>query len=266
MPAEAGAWVYLVGAGPGDPELLTIKAARILRGADAVVYDRLVSEGVIDLVPRGATRIYVGKASNAHCLSQSEINDLLVRLARPGRSVVRLKGGDPFIFGRGCEEAAHLAAHGVNFEIVPGITAASGCAAAAGIPLTHRGLATGVRFLTGHCYADGRLNLNWASLADPDTTLVVYMGLANLPEISARLMKAGLPPNTPAAAIAEGTVERQRVLRTTLERLPEEVSEAGFAAPVLLVIGRVVSVMGWQPQAEPRADGATPLEGQLRHG
>lgn len=266
MPAEAGACVYLVGAGPGDPELLTIKAARILGGADAVVYDRLVSEGVLDLVPRGATRIYVGKASNAHRLSQSEINDLLVRLARPGRSVVRLKGGDPFIFGRGCEEAAHLAAHGVNFEVVPGITAASGCAAAAGIPLTHRGLATGVRFLTGHCYANGRLNLNWASLADPETTLVVYMGLANLPEISARLIDAGLPAGTPAAAIAEGTLERQRVLRTTLERLPKEVSDAGFAAPVLLVIGRVVSVMGWRPQAEPRADGEAPLEGQLRHG
>lgn len=266
MPAEAGAWVYLVGAGPGDPELLTLKAARILGGADAVVYDRLVSEGVLDLVPRGATRIYVGKASNAHRLSQGEINDLLVRLARPGRSVVRLKGGDPFIFGRGCEEAAHLTAHGIRVEVVPGITAASGCAAAAGIPLTHRGLATGVRFLTGHCYADGHLDLNWASLADPETTLVVYMGLANLPAISARLMEAGLPAGTPAAAIAEGTIERQRVLRTTLERLPKEVSEAGFAAPVLLVIGRVVSLPGWQSQADLPAEGEAPLAGQMRHG
>lgn len=265
MASDGGAWVYLVGAGPGDPELLTLKAARILNRADALVYDRLVSEGVLDLVPRGATRIYVGKASNAHRLSQSEINDLLVRLARPGRTVVRLKGGDPFIFGRGCEEAAHLAAHGIACEVVPGITAASGCAAAAGIPLTHRGLATGVRFLTGHCYVAGRLNLNWSSLADPQTTLVVYMGLANLPEISARLIDAGLPGGTPAAAIAEGTSEHQRVLKTTLARLPDEVASAALAAPVLLVIGRVVSVMGWQPSVESWGKEA-PVVGQLRHG
>ena len=181
-------WVYLVGAGPGDPELLTLQAARVLGQADAVVYDRLVGAGVLDLVPRGAMRIFVGKASSAHHLSQAEINDLLLRLARPGRVVVRLKGGDPFVFGRGSEEAAYLAAHGVPFQVVPGITAAAGCAAAAGIPLTHRGLASGVRFLTGHCRVGLGLDLNWQSLADPDTTLVVYLLVSTVCVIGAMLV------------------------------------------------------------------------------
>jgi uroporphyrin-III C-methyltransferase/precorrin-2 dehydrogenase/sirohydrochlorin ferrochelatase/uroporphyrin-III C-methyltransferase len=237
--------VYLVGAGPGDPELLTLKAARLLERADAVVYDRLVSDAVLDLVPRGAMRVYVGKAMGAHHLSQDEINELLLRLARPGRVVVRLKGGDPFIFGRGSEEAAYLARHGVPFTVVPGITAASGCAAAAGIPLTHRGLATGVRFLTGHCCTGRGLDLDWLGLADPKTTLVVYMGLANLPEISAQLIAAGLAAATPAAAIGSGTTERQRVCETTLAGLPEAVTSSGLAAPVLVIIGRVVEAMAW---------------------
>ena len=255
-------WVYLVGAGPGDPGLLTLKAARVLEQADAVVYDRLVSEAVLDLVPRGAMRIYVGKATGAHHLSQDEINDLLLRLARPGRVVVRLKGGDPFIFGRGSEEAAHLARHRVPFAVVPGITAASGCAAAAGIPLTHRGLATGVRFLTGHCCAGRALDLDWQSLADPNTTLVVYMGLANLPEISARLIAAGLPAATAAALIENGTTSDQRVRATTLAGLPEALTSAGFAAPVLVIIGRVVEAMAWmsrRPAPEASAE-------RLRHG
>jgi len=238
-------WVYLVGAGPGDPELLTLKAARVLEQADAVVYDRLVSEAVLERVPRGAMRVYVGKAMGAHHLKQEEINDLLVRLARPGRVVVRLKGGDPFVFGRGSEEAAWLAAQGVPYAVIPGITAASGCAAAAGIPLTHRGLATGVRFLTGHCRAGVDLGLNWSSLADPETTLVVYMGLANLPEISARLLEAGMPEGMPAAAIENGTTGKQRVCETTLVRLPDAVVEAGLKAPVLVIIGRVVEAMAW---------------------
>lgn len=243
MSDTATPWVYLVGAGPGDPELLTLKAARVLERADAVVYDRLVGEGVLDLVPRGAMRIFVGKASAAQHPSQAEINDLLLRLARPGRVVVRLKGGDPLVFGRGSEEAAHLAAHGVPFMVIPGITAAAGCAAAAGIPLTHRGLATGVRFLTGHCQAGAGLDLNWQSLADPDTTLVVYMGLANLPEISARLIAAGLPAETPAAAIASGTTPEQRVCAATLGVLPQRVLTAALEPPVLIVIGRVVEAM-----------------------
>jgi uroporphyrin-III C-methyltransferase len=236
-------WIYLVGAGPGDPELLTRKAERVLEQAHAVVYDRLVGDGVLDLVPHGAARIYVGKASGAHCLKQAEINELLVRLARPGRTVVRLKGGDPFIFGRGCEEAIHLAAHAIPFEVVPGITAASGCAAAALIPLTHRGYASGVRFLTGHCCTGSDLALNWQSLADPDTTLVVYMGLANLPEICLRLIGHGLPATTPAAAIAGGTTAAQRVVRARRVELADEVRLAALAAPVLIVVGRVVEAM-----------------------
>ena len=255
--------VYLVGAGPGDPELLTLKAARLLERADAVVYDRLVSDAILDLVPRGAMRVYVGKASGAHHRSQDEINELLLRLARPGRVVVRLKGGDPFIFGRGSEEAAYLARHRVPFAVVPGITAASGCAAAAGIPLTHRGLATGVRFLTGHCCAGRGLDLDWPSLANPDTTLVVYMGLANLLEISARLIAAGLPPATPAAAIASGTTEQQRVCETTLAALPEAVASAGLTAPVMVIIGRVVEAMAWM---DGRGTPDTAFDHQVSHG
>jgi uroporphyrin-III C-methyltransferase/precorrin-2 dehydrogenase/sirohydrochlorin ferrochelatase/uroporphyrin-III C-methyltransferase len=245
MPDVAKPWVYLVGAGPGDPELLTVKAARLLERADAVVYDRLVGEGVLDLVPRGAMRVFVGKASSAHHLRQEEINDLLLRLARPGRLVVRLKGGDPFVFGRGSEEAAHLTRHGVPFAVIPGITAAAGCAAAAGIPLTHRGVASGVRLLTGHCRAGAGLDLNWQSLADPDTTLVIYMGLANLPEICARLIAAGLPATTPAAAIASGTMPEQKVCAAPLGELAERVRAAALEAPVLFIVGRVVEAMAW---------------------
>jgi siroheme synthase len=158
---------------------------------------------------------------------------------------VRLKGGDPFVFGRGSEEAAHLARHGVPFAVIPGITAAAGCAAAAGIPLTHRGVASGVRFLTGHCRAGAGLDLNWQSLADPDTTLVVYMGLANLPEICARLITAGLPATTPAAAIASGTMPEQKVCSAPLRELPERVRAAALEAPVLFIVGRVVEAMAW---------------------
>jgi uroporphyrin-III C-methyltransferase/precorrin-2 dehydrogenase/sirohydrochlorin ferrochelatase/uroporphyrin-III C-methyltransferase len=208
-----------------------------------VVYDRLVGDGILHLIRHGAARIYVGKARGAHCLSQAEINDLLVRLARPGRSVVRLKGGDPFIFGRGCEEAIHLARHGIPFEVVPGITAASGCAAAAGIPLTHRGYATSVRFITGHCRSGLEPALDWAGLADPDTTLVVYMGLGNIRMIRDRLIGHGLPGTTSAAAIEEGTMPRQRVVRATLDALPDRIEAAGLRAPVLIVIGRVVEAM-----------------------
>ncbi|NNG03520.1 MAG: uroporphyrinogen-III C-methyltransferase [Inquilinus sp.] len=234
--------VAIVGAGPGDPELLTVKALRLLGDADAVVYDRLVSAEVRALIPAGAMQVFVGKASNCHPTPQDEINDLIVRLARGGRRVVRLKGGDPFVFGRGSEEAEHLALHGVAFEVVPGITAASGCASAAGIPLTHRGLATGVRFVTGHRSHDGDLDLNWSSLADPETTLVVYMGLANLPTIRDRLIEAGLPAETPAAAIACGTTPDERICGGMLADLPELALAEGLKAPVLLVIGRVVAL------------------------
>ncbi len=262
--------VYLVGAGPGDPELLTVKAQRLLREADVVVYDRLVGAGIVELVPPGATRIYVGKAQGAHRMSQDEINDLLVSLARPGRTVVRLKGGDPFIFGRGSEEADHLARHGIPFAIVPGITAASGCASSAGIPLTHRGAATGVRFVTGHCRAGADLDLNWDSLADPDTTLVIYMGLANLDQIGRRLIAAGLPSATPAAAVANGTTAEQRVCRATLADLAERVRASELASPVLIVIGRVVAFMDrWglgEPAEEQARSALVTAAERRRHG
>jgi uroporphyrin-III C-methyltransferase len=265
-PSLAAVTVYLVGAGPGDPGLLTVRGAEVLGAADVVVYDRLSVASLLDLAPPGAERISVGKTPRGPSVSQDAINALLVERGRTGASVVRLKGGDPFVFARGGEEAQVLADAGIPFEIVPGITAASGCAAAAGIPLTHRGHATGVRFLTGHCREGAGLDLNWASLADPDTTLVVYMGLANLPEISARLIDAGLPADTPAAAIADGTTERQRVLRTTLVALPEQVRTARFGAPVLIVIGRVVAAMAFGATGERRAEVWSELSGQRGHG
>ena len=241
MMANVGT-VHIVGAGPGDPELLTLKAHRLLAEADVVVYDRLVAPEVLDLAPPGAMRIYAGKAAGQHHLPQAEINALLVRLAQAGREVVRLKGGDPFIFGRGSEEARHLARAGIPFTVVPGITAATGCAAAAGIPLSHRGVASGVRFVTGHCRDDAELDLDWRGLADPDTTLVVYMGLANLSLFAERLIAAGLAPSTPAAAVAEGTTAREHGCRTTLAGLPEAVAAAGLKAPVLLIVGQVVAL------------------------
>lgn len=235
--------VHLVGAGPGDPELLTLKAVRVIEAAEAVVYDRLISRAILDLMPAGAMRIYAGKARGHHARSQAETNEVLVKLALAGHRVVRLKGGDPFVFGRGSEEALHLARHGIACEIVPGVTAAAGCAAATGIPLTHRELATGVRFVTGHCCNGRPLDLNWQSLADPDTTLVVYMGLAHIGEIAGRLIAAGMPPDLPAAAVANGTQPNQVVVTATLATLPDRVGGAALDAPVLFVIGRVVAVM-----------------------
>lgn len=233
--------VYLVGAGPGAPDLLTVRAHRLIEQASVLVYDRLVSDEILALAPRSATRLFVGKAPSRHSLSQTEINALLVKLALAGRDVVRLKGGDPFIFGRGGEEAEQLALYGIPFEVVPGITAASGCTTSLGIPLTHRGVATGARFVTGHCREGVDLDLNWDSLADPQTTLVVYMGLANARCMSEQLQAAGLAGNTPVMAIASGTTPQQRTCRTTLQHLPADVAEAGLRAPVLLVIGKVVA-------------------------
>jgi uroporphyrin-III C-methyltransferase len=239
--AKAGR-VFLIGAGPGDPDLLTVKALRLIQGAALVVYDRLVSQEIMGLIPPTAERVYAGKALGNHHLVQDEINDLLLRLARSGRDVVRLKGGDPFVFGRGSEEALHLARHEIAFEVVPGISAAAGCSTYAGIPLTHRGLATGVRFVTGHLRDDRSLDLDWTRLADPDVTLAVYMGLQALPEISAQLMAAGLPGDTPAAAVENGTTPRQRRVVGTLSTLLDLTREAGLQAPTLLIIGRVVGL------------------------
>lgn len=235
--------VYLIGAGPGDPDLLTVKAARLLQMADAVVYDRLVSDGVLDLVPAGAARVYVGKEPGQHHLKQDEINDVLYRAARPGRMVVRLKGGDPFVFGRGSEEALYLRERGVAVEIVPGITAASGCCSAIGVPLTHRGYATGFRIITGHCRADRPLDYEWGCLADPMTTLVVYMGAANLDEIAHQLVAHGLDPSTPAAAIANGTLPEQEIVRGTLANLSQRLEITALPSPIMIVIGKVVELM-----------------------
>ncbi|OAN50584.1 uroporphyrin-III methyltransferase [Paramagnetospirillum marisnigri] len=236
--------VALVGAGPGDPDLLTVKALRLIQSAQVVVYDRLVSREIMELIPASAERIYAGKALGHHHLVQDEINELLLTLARSGRDVVRLKGGDSFVFGRGSEEALHLARHGIHFEVVPGISAAAGCTSYGGIPLTHRGLATGVQFVPGHLREGKGLDLRWDKLADPDTTLVIYMGLQSLPETSAELIKAGLPCDTPAAAIENGTTPRQRRVIGTLADLPERTRAAGLQAPTLIVIGKVVSLAG----------------------
>ena len=239
--------VQIVGAGPGDPELLTVKALRVLRTADVVVYDKLVSAEILALIPAGATRIFAGKVARNHHMPQSDINALLVNLGKSGRRVVRLKGGDPFMFGRGGEEAEALARSGLPFVVVPGVSSAGGCSAYAGIPLTHRGLAHGVRFVTGHTQDDA-LDLNWPSLADPDTTLVVYMGRINVRRIAEKLIAHGLSPQTPAAAIVNGTRPQQQNLFTTLAALPDAVEALDRAAPTLLVIGRVVAladILAW---------------------
>jgi uroporphyrin-III C-methyltransferase len=234
--------VILVGAGPGDPELLTLRGARAIAEADTVIHDRLVPSDILSLIPKGAERIDVGKQAGHHPIPQNLINDILIQTARRGRRVVRLKGGDPFIFGRGCEEASALDRAGIPYEIVPGITAAQGCAASARVPLTHRGLATGVRYVTGHCKADEPLNLDWASLADPATTLVVYMGMANIEEIAGRLIEHGLPGDTPALAVCQGTTARERRTCASLVELPSAARTANFAGPVLFIIGRVAAL------------------------
>lgn len=232
--------VTLVGAGPGDPELLTVKAARAIAGAQLVVFDRLVGEAVLDMIPPHARRIDVGKETGHHALPQEEINRLLVTLAEAGDDVVRLKGGDPFIFGRGGEEAEALAAAGIPFEVVPGITAASGCAASTGIPLTHRGVAESVRLVTGHRMDDRDLDLDWTSLADPRCTLVVYMGVASAERLAGGLRGAGLPGETPVAVIERGTTAHQRTLFSTLDELAADMARWNPRPPSLLIIGRVV--------------------------
>ncbi len=234
--------IYLVGAGPGDPDLLTVKALRLLQTADTVVYDRLVSAEILELIPQTVSRIFVGKTTNRHTLNQQEINALLVDLARKRPSVVRLKGGDPFIFGRGGEEALALARHNIPFEVVPGITAAQACAAYAGIPLTHRGLARGVQFITGHRKNNEALVIDPADVADADQTLVVYMGLANLPQIVKDLVAAGRAADTPAAIVERGTTSRQRNIITRLDCLQKAVEQNAVQSPAMLIIGPVVSL------------------------
>jgi uroporphyrin-III C-methyltransferase/precorrin-2 dehydrogenase/sirohydrochlorin ferrochelatase len=231
--------VFLVGAGPGDPDLLTLRAARLLAQADVVVYDHLVGEGVLELINAQAERIYVGKERSNHSMAQDDINALLLRQARLGRQVVRLKGGDPFVFGRGGEELQVLAAHGIAFEVVPGITAACGVASYAGIPLTHRDYAQSCLFVTGHL-KDGSCNLDWPALARPRQTVVIYMGLNGLADICAQLIAHGVAPSMPAAVVQQGTTLDQRVVAATLADLHLRVTEAGLQSPCLIIVGEVV--------------------------
>lgn len=240
QPVRAGE-VWLVGAGPGDAELLTLKALRAIQQADVVVFDRLVSPPVMALIPDEALRIDVGKSMRDHTLGQDEINQLLVDLALRGHRVVRLKGGDPFVFGRGGEEMAHCQRHGVPCHIVPGITAAMGCAAASGIPLTHRDLAQSVRFVTGHG-AQGEPDVDWAALASARQTLVFYMGITHSDHISQRLVAHGLPASTPVAVIERGTQPEQRVLTATLDSLAHIIAREKVKTPALLIVGEVVKM------------------------
>jgi len=233
--------VSLVGAGPGHPDLLTIRALKLIQSADAIVYDRLVSEPIMALCNQQAKFVYAGKAKSNHTLQQQSINNLLVELALQYKSVVRLKGGDPFIFGRGGEEIETLSQNNIRFQVVPGITAASGCAAFSGIPLTHRDHAQSCVFVTGHLQ-DGKINLNWQELKDPHQTIVVYMGLTGLELICNTLVEHGRAADTPAALIESGTKPEQRVLSGTLTTLPQIVASNNVTAPTMLIIGGVVSL------------------------
>lgn len=231
--------MYIVGSGPGDLDLLTLRAARLIGEADAIVYDHLIADGVLDLARPGAEKIYAGKESSRHSVPQADLNQLLVRLARTGKKVVRLKGGDPFVFGRGGEEIETLVDSGIPFEVVPGVTAAAGCAAYAGIPLTHREHAQAVAFATGHL-KDGTINLDWPSLARPRLTVVFYMGVGGITEICRQMIAHGLPEDHPAAVVQNGTTRRQRVLTADLATLAEKVAAAGITSPALIIVGTVV--------------------------
>jgi uroporphyrin-III C-methyltransferase / precorrin-2 dehydrogenase / sirohydrochlorin ferrochelatase len=233
--------VYLIGAGPGDPELLTFKALRLLQQADVIVYDRLVSIEVLDMARRDAEKINVGKQRNNHSLPQESINQLLIDLALAGKRVARLKGGDPFIFGRGGEEIESLIQRGITFQVVPGITAAAGCASYAGIPLTHRDHAQSCTFVTGHL-KNGSVNLDWQQLSRPNQTVVIYMGLAGLATMCRSLIEHGCPANHPIAVIQEGTTQNQRVLIGTLADIPNRVEQAEMTPPTLIIVGTVVTL------------------------
>ncbi len=251
--------VYLVGAGPGDPDLLTFRALRLMQQADVVVYDRLVAKPILEMTRHDAEHIYVGKERDKHTMRQEEINKLLARLAKAGKRVVRLKGGDPFIFGRGGEEIDTLAEEGVPFQVIPGITAAAGCASYAGIPLTHRDYAQSVTFVTGHL-KDGTMNLNWEMLAQPNQTTVFYMGLVGLPVICKELQAHGVASDMPIALVQQGTTQMQRVFTGTLSNIQEIVEREKPKPPTLIIVGRVVELqekLSWYKAPEHSEQGAT---------
>lgn len=233
--------VALVGSGPGDAELLTIRAMRFIEQAEIAIYDRLVSDEILALLPEDCERFYVGKEQAKHCVPQDKINQILVDQAKLGKKVLRLKGGDPFIFGRGGEEAEFMLSQGVSCHICPGVTAASGCTTYAGIPLTHRGVAQGCTFITGHMQNNGMLNLPWQSLTCPTQTVVFYMGINTLPKITEQLVKHGRDSNTPAALIRKGTQPEQQTYRGTIGNLAELVEKHNITPPTLIVIGDVVN-------------------------
>lgn len=240
-PSSKTGKVFLVGAGPGSPDLLTLRAAKLLAQAEVVVYDHLVGSAILPLANPDAALICAGKKSGHHTLSQEQINSLLISLARQGKQVVRLKGGDPFIFGRGGEELCELAQAGIAFEVVPGVTSACGAAAFAGIPLTHRAFAQNCLFVTGHL-KNASIDLDWPTLARADQTVVIYMGLGALPEISQKLIEAGADPHTPAACIHSATLPHQVTIVSDIVGLPNKVKEFGAPSPALLIIGQVVSL------------------------
>ncbi|MFB2799823.1 uroporphyrinogen-III C-methyltransferase [Shewanella seohaensis] len=251
--------VWLVGAGPGDVELLTLKAWRILKSADAVLYDALVSQDILDLIPKDAEKIAVGKRAGKHSAAQDEINQLLVTKAYTRKSVVRLKGGDPFIFGRGGEELQTLVEAGVEFEVVPGITAASGTSAYAGIPLTHRDYAQGVTFITGHCQLESR-PMDWQGYANPNNTLVVYMGILNAGIIRQGLIDAGRSPQTPVAIVSKATTQSQQRFIGQLDSLEQLAADPQLQMPALMIIGEVVALADSLNWFQPKGEGESALD------